>query len=40
MKLQPKIYVNNFIFDRGDHIVPNMDEAFPKKKKEETVSIF
>lgn len=22
--------------ERGDHIVPNMDEAFPKKKKEET----
>lgn len=24
--------------ERGDHIVPNMDEAFPKKKKEETDS--
>jgi len=23
--------------ERGDHIVPNMDEAFPKKKKEEVV---
>ena len=29
------MYVYQFIFYRGDHIVPNMDEAFPKKKVEE-----
>ena len=32
-----EIISSRFPFFRGDHIVPNMDEAFPKKKSAEPV---
>ena len=36
-RLKMSEIISSVFFSRGDHIVPNMDEAFPKKKSAEPV---